>query len=61
MYITDNLIPRPPIAPLFSRLSHHGLRHMSIECLHFGTITMPCLDHAENIFGLALLLDQLEL
>ena len=45
----------------FSRLSQHCIGHMSMECLIFGAMSGPCLDHAKTMFGLALLLEQLEL
>ena len=32
---------------------------MAMECLHFGTMSGPCLDHDGTIFGLGLLLDHL--
>ena len=43
----------------FSRLSQHGLRSIAMECLLFGTMSRPCLDHVGAIFGLALLLNHL--
>ena len=32
---------------------------MSIECIGFGTMPVPCSDHVRTMFGLALLPDQL--
>ena len=37
------------------------LRHISIECLLFGTMPEPCFDYVGTMFGQALLPDQLEL
>ena len=52
---------KPARALKCSRLSHHGLRQMSIECPIFKTMCRPCFDHAGTMFGLALIQDQLEL
>ena len=45
----------------FLRLHQHGIMHMSLYCVHFGTMAGPCFDHFGPMFGLTLLSDQLEL
>ena len=56
----DHILPqftsRPATALQFSRLSHYGLRHLSIHCLLFGIMSVHCLNHTGTI-----LLDQLKL
>ena len=50
-----NFISRP------SRLTQLGLTLMSIKCLIFGTLSVPCWDHVRTTLGLALLSDPLQL
>ena len=46
----------PAKALKFSTLGKYGLRNISMECLLFGTISGPCLDHVGSMFALASLL-----
>ena len=52
---------RPAKAHKFWRLSQHGLRHTSMKCPLFGTMSGPCFYHVKNTFGIYLLSDELEL
>ena len=42
---------RPARALKFSGLSQHGLKGLSIECLIFGTMSGPYLDHVRAMFS----------
>ena len=50
---------RPDKALKFSRLGQHGLRQVSMECLLFGPMPGPFLDHAGTMFSLTFLPHQL--
>ena len=51
---------RPARALQFSRLSHHGLRHLSMQWLLFGIMSVQCLNRTGTIFGQSLPLNQLK-
>ena len=59
-HVWPSLISRPATALKFSKLSQHGLRPMFTECLLFGAISGPCLDHVGTMFGVAILIGNIE-
>ena len=60
-HVYPNFTPRPARALKYWRLSQYGLMNISMECLLFGTMSGPSLDHVGTMLGPASIPDQLGL
>merc|ERR1712081_75438 len=47
-HVWPSFTSRPARALKLSRLSQHGLRTLPMDCLIFGTMSGPCLDHVKD-------------
>ena len=60
-HVQPNFSATPASALNYLKQSQLGLRNMYMECLFFGTMSGPYLEHVGIMFGLDLYPDQLEL